>query len=450
MYLLSIGIDHHTAPVEVREKLAFGKVGLAVIAGELQLLPVLSGFVILSTCNRTEIYATSAQMQAGLAAIRSYLKQKSGLDDKEAKRYFQTWTGDQVITHIFRVASGLESMVLGETEILGQVRTAYETACSLKTGNSVLHSLFREAIRVGKDVRTRTGIDQHPASVSYAAVELVRQTFGSLDGCTVLIVGAGEMGELTLKHLVSQGVSTVLVSNRSFERAEGLAAQYGGEAIRYDHLNSELGRADIVVSCTAATHFVITADKIRQAFEKRDGRPLFFIDIAVPRDIEPGVRRLPGVILYDIDDLQQVVIDFMEERHKAAVVAKGILDQAVGDFLQWLSTLTVLPAIKALQQRGQRVKEIELTKYLNRLGTLDPRTEKLVRAMANSLVNQILCKPVASLKKHAGGPDAALYCEVLGELFDLQEEMAGDGSEVYESEPNLQEQKLAGQRGGIS
>lgn len=446
MYLLSIGINYHTAPVEVREKLAFGKLGLPTIASELQKLPALSGFVILTTCNRTEIYATSTKLQSGLSALRNYLRQKSGLNGGEDGHYFQSWSGDDVIKHLFRVAAGLESMVLGETEILGQVSNAYDAARNLKTGNSVLNNLFQEAIRVGKNIRTKTGIDQHPASVSYAAVELVRQTFGNLEGCTVLIIGAGEMGELTLKHLLSHGVSTVLVSNRSYERAENLAREYGGEAIRYDRLNYEIGRADIVISCTAATHFVVTADKIRDAFQERDGRPLFFIDIAVPRDIEPAVADLPGAILYDIDDLQQVVFDFMEERRKAAVVAEGMIDNAVSEFLRWLSTLSVIPVIKALQRRGQEIKEKELTRYLNRMGDLDPRTENLVRALANSIINKLLSIPMATLKEHATDPDGHLYSEVLEGLFDLQCDAVCEDA-AYDAEEDLPEQQLAGQRG---
>ncbi|MGD0154431.1 MAG: glutamyl-tRNA reductase, partial [Thermacetogeniaceae bacterium] len=314
MYLIAVGINHHTAPVAVRERLAFGKAGLEAVVEEIKGLPVLRGFVVLSTCNRTEIYAAVTQIQEGLVVINEFLCHKAGLNPEDGRQYFQKWTCYEVINHLFRVTAGLDSMILGETEILGQVRDAYDTACRLKTGSNIINTLFQEAIRVGKRVRTVTGIDQHPASVSYAAVELIRQALGDLQGRTVMIIGAGEMGELTLKHLLYQGVSTVLVSNRSFSRAEELAQTYGGEAIRYDLLFSQLHRADIVISCTAAAHFVISEEKVSQTIEARNNRPLFFIDIAVPRDIEPAASRIPGVFLYNIDDLEQVVLEHMEER----------------------------------------------------------------------------------------------------------------------------------------
>ncbi len=421
MYLVAIGVNHRTAPVEVREKLAFGKAGLSTAALEMRQLPTVRGLVVLSTCNRTEIYAAVTELDKGLAAIRKYLCERAKLEEQEASRYFQSWTCYEAINHLFRVAAGLDSMVLGETEILGQVRDAYETACQLKTGNGVINTLFQEAIKVGKRVRTLTGIDQHPVSVSYTAVELVRQTFGGhLQGRTVLVIGAGEMGELTLKHLVARGVSTVLVSNRSFDRAEALAREYGGEAVRYDEFFDHLDRADIVISCTSATHFVVSAEKVRRAIGKRIGRPLFFIDIAVPRDVEPAVAEIPGVYLYDIDDLERVVLESMEERKKAARAAEKIISEAVEEFLKWLSTLTVIPTIKALREKGNEIKEEELRRCLNRLGKCDPRTEQLIRSLANSIVNKMLHNPITRLKDYASKHEGHLYSKVLENLFDLE------------------------------
>lgn len=419
MYLIAIGINHRTAPVEIREKLALGKNGLPAAVQEMRVLPMVTGLVALSTCNRTEIYATAAHLNEGLAAIQDYLAGRAGLDRAEANHYFQYWTSQEVVEHLFRVAAGLDSMVLGETEILGQVRDAYEVACRLKTGNSIINNLFQEAIKVGKRVRTETGIDQHPASVSYTAVELVRQNLGDLSGRTVMIIGAGEMGELTLKHLIARGVSTVLVSNRSFERAERLAAEYGGEAIRYDLLFEHLERSDIVISCTSATHFVVSAEKVRQTMLKRNRGPLFFIDIAVPRDIEPEVAQIPGVYLYNIDDLKQVVLEHMEERKRAAVVAEKIINTAVNDYLGWLSVLTVVPTIKALQAKGNEIRDEELKRCLNRLGRTDPRTEKLIRTLAGSIVNKLLACPIMRLKEYAVTGEGPLYSQALECLFDL-------------------------------
>ncbi|MGD0622358.1 MAG: glutamyl-tRNA reductase [Thermacetogeniaceae bacterium] len=435
MYLVAVGIDHHTAPVEVREKLAFGKAGLDAVAGELKHLTVLKGFVVISTCNRTEIYAAVSQIQEGLAAVSDFLCHKAGLDQEAGRQYFQRWTCYEVINHLFRVAAGLDSMILGETEILGQIRDAYDTACRLRTGNNIINTLFQEAIRVGKRVRTGTGIDQHPVSISYAAVELIRQTLGDLQGRTVMIIGAGEMSELTLKHLMYHGVSTVLVSNRSFQQAEALAEAYGGEAIRYDQLFYQLPRADIVVSCTAAAHFVITAEKVRQTIEARDNRPLFFVDIAVPRDIEPDAGLIPGVFLYDIDDLEQVLLGQVDERRKAAQAAEEIIKDAVEEFLKWLSSLSVIPTIRALQQRAEQLKDEELHVYLERLGKLDPKKERLIRSLANSLLNKFLHIPIVRLKEYAGGHEGHLYSMVLEKLFDLPSEIAlGDRCQETEDE----------------
>jgi len=423
VYLVAVGINHHTAPVEVREKLALGKAGLDAVAGDLKQLAILKGYVVISTCNRTEIYAAVSQIQEGLAAISDFLCHKAGLDQEAGRQYFQRWSCYEVINHLFRVAAGLDSMILGETEILGQVREAYDNACRLRTGNNIINTLFQEAIRVGKRVRTVTGIDQHPASISYAAVELIRQTLGELQGRTVMIIGAGEMGELTLKHLVYHGVSTVLVSNRSFQRAEDLAAAYGGEAIRYDQLFSQLPRADIVVSCTAAAHFVISEEKVRQTLEARGDRPLFFVDIAVPRDIEPNAGRIPGVFLYDIDDLEQVVLGQMDERRTAAQEAEEIIKEAVEEFLKWLSSLSVIPTIRALQQRAEQLRDEELHVYLQRMGKLEPKNEKLIRSLASSLMNKFLHLPIVRLKEYAGGHEGHLYSMVLEKLFDLQPEI---------------------------
>jgi glutamyl-tRNA reductase len=430
MYLIAIGVNHRTAPVEIREQLAFSSSKMRSIVDDLRELPGLSGIVVLSTCNRTEIYATVSQVQSGLRDLMKYLCQSAQLTEEEAARYFQTWTCSGVVNHLFRVAAGLDSMVLGETEIQGQVIDAYELACSLKSGDKVLNTLFQEAIKLGKKVRTSTGIDQHPVSVSYAAVELARSTFKDLSNCTVLIIGAGGMGELALKYLVERGVSTVLVSNRSYDRACDLAREYGGEAIRYDCFLSQLPRADIVISCTSASHFVIHADKVQQILMEEREKPLFFVDIAVPRDIDPAVREIPGIVLYNIDDLEQVILDGMDERKKAASAAEVMIAEAVDEFLKWLSTLSVIPTIKALKEKGNEIMEAELKRCFNRLGKVDPRTEKVIQSMAYSIVNKMLHTPTVRLKEYACGSEGHLYSKVLENLFDLPQQ--------YESESKLQ------------
>mgnify|MGYP000957594960 CR=1 FL=1 len=418
MYLITLGINHRTAPVEVRERLAFSSSEIQSVIADLKQLPSLNSFIVLSTCNRTEIYATVPQVDKGICDIKKYLCKRAQLSGDEANCYFQFWTGEEVVDHLFRVTAGLDSMILGETEIQGQVNDAYQFACSMKTGDRVLNTFFQEAIRLGKRIRTETGIDQHPVSVSYAAVELVRSTFGNLSECSVLIIGAGEMGELALKHLVARGVKTVLVSNRSFYRACILAQEYGGESIRYDHFLSKLDQADIVIGCTAAAHFVIHAEKVRSVMSERK-RPLFFIDIAVPRDIDPAIKEIPGAVLYDIDDLEQVVLEGMDDRRKAALAAEEMLQNAVDEFLNWVGTLAVIPTIRALKQKGNVILEEELRHCFNRLGETNPRTEKLIRSMAHSIVNKLLHTPTVRLKEYASSDDGELYGKVLEKLFDL-------------------------------
>lgn len=432
VFLIAIGVNHRTAPVEVREKLAFGKNELPTVLLELKQLQAIGGVVVLSTCNRTEVYAAVGELDRGLAVIRGYLCKKAGLAEQDALRYLQSWTCYDCVKHLFRVAAGLDSMVLGEAEILGQVRDAYEMACRLKTGNSVINTLFQEAIKVGKRVRTQTGIDRHPVSVSSVAVDLVRQELGGdLRGRTVLIIGAGEMGELTLKNLVARGVSSVLVSNRSFDRAVMLAREYGGKAIRYDEFYDYLKLADIVIACTSAAHFVVSADKVEKVIGDRRGRPLFFIDIAVPRDVEPSVGEIPGVYLYDIDDLERVVSESLEERKKAAVAAEEIISEAVRDFLKWLNTLTVLPTIKALKEKFNTIKEEELRRCLKRLGSCDPSAEEVISSMANSIVNKLLHEPIARLKEYASRHEGHLYSKVLENLFGL---VSSEEAKIAESE----------------
>ncbi|MGB9793399.1 MAG: glutamyl-tRNA reductase, partial [Desulfofundulus sp.] len=267
----------------------------------------------------------------------------------------------------------------------------------------------------------------------------VRQEFGGdLSGRTVLIIGAGEMGELTLKNLIARGVSTVLVSNRSFDRAETLAREYGGRAVRYDEFYDHLKHADIVIACTSATHFVVSAEKVRSVVGDRRERPLFIIDIAVPRDVEPSVAEIPGVYLYDIDDLERVVSESLEERKKAAVAAEKIVSDAVKDFLKWLNTLTVLPTIKALKDKFNEIKEEELRRCFKRLGCCDQATEQVIRSMANSIVNKLLHNPITRLKEYASRHEGHLYSKVLENLFDL--ETAGE-MKYSESEEIASKQK---------
>ncbi|MCL6638538.1 MAG: glutamyl-tRNA reductase [Firmicutes bacterium] len=419
MLIVVVGLNHRTAPVEIREKLSFSGSALKGALVRLKAYPVIDGCAILSTCNRTEIYAATYEMDDGLNAIWDFLSRWSGVPMSDIKNFTYRYTLYDTIRHLFRVSAGLDSMLLGETQILGQVRVAYQQACDYDATNRVLNTLFQQAITVGKRVRTETGIDRNAVSISYAAVELARENLGNLSGRTVLIVGAGKMSDLTVKHLVANGVTGVIVSNRSFERAEELASRFGGKAVRFGELYRFMENADIVISCTAASHYVVREQEMSRVMERRHGRKIFIVDIAVPRDVEPAVGCLEGVTLYDIDDLKNVVDHNLAQRKEAAIQAEAIIEEELDEFMKWLATQFTVPTIAALKNWGEEIKQKELKRALNRLGEISEHDRKVVSSMANSIVNQILHVPITQLKAYALTTEGHLYTEILQNLFNL-------------------------------
>lgn len=419
MLILAVGVNHRTAPVEVREKLSFSVNSLGEWLRRLKSYPAIEGCVIISTCNRMEIYAATREMDEGLGAIWDFLSAKSGVDISEIKSCTYVHNLYDAIRHLFRVTSGLDSMVLGETQILGQIRQAYQAACDHGATNKVLNTLFQQAITVGKRVRTETGIDKNSVSISYTAVELARQTFGSLQGRVVLVVGAGKMSELTALHLVANGVKGIIVSNRSYDRASAMARKFGGKAVRFDDLFRYMDQADIVISCTSASHYVVRLNDVIELMKRRQGRKIMIIDIAVPRDVDPAAGGVEGVTLYDVDDLQNVVDQHLSERKKAAVAGESIIEEELEGFMKWLGTQFVVPTISSLKKLGDQIKQKELRRALNRLGEISDHDRKVVGSLANSIVNQLLHIPVTRLKEYALTPEGHLYTEVLQNLFDL-------------------------------
>ncbi|PKM80982.1 MAG: glutamyl-tRNA reductase [Firmicutes bacterium HGW-Firmicutes-14] len=420
MFLVTVGLNHRTAPVEIREKLSFAEDSLPKHLNKLTANNIIRGCVILSTCNRTEVYAAVIDVDKGLTRIREHLAKCCRKDLNELKNYLYTYTLFDVIPHLFRVASGLDSMILGETQVLGQVRTAYQIACENGSTNRVLNTLFQQAITVGKKVRTDTLIDRNAVSISYAAVELARQIFeGDLDGKSILVIGAGKMSELTAKHLVANGVTSVLVSNRSIDKARVLAEQFGGRAVRFDELHDCMVRADIVISATAAAHCIIEKPDMEKVMDRRGGRKIFIIDIAVPRDVDPLAGEVPGVSLYDIDELQYVVDKNLEHRKKESLKAEKIIQAEIDEFWKWLSTQFVTPTIAALKKRGEEIRQKEMKKAYNRLGNITEREKKIISSMTNSIVNQLLHDPVMQLKNYALTRQGHLYTEILQNLFNL-------------------------------
>jgi len=427
MFVISIGVNHKTAPVEIREKLSFSDNALPDALSKLLNYPIILSCVIISTCNRTEIYAHVGDVDKGIDTIRSFLQQKSGVEPAMIKKYTYAFAQRKTARQLFRVTAGLDSMLLGETEILGQVRTAYQLAQKYHATDKVINTLFQYALTVGKRARTETGIDQHAVSISYAAVELAKRIFKNLTGRSVLIIGAGKMSELTAKHLVANGVTGVIVSNRSYPRAEYLASQFGGQAVKFNELHHYLESADIVISCTAATHCVVRVPEVQKLLARQIGKTIMFIDIAVPRDIDPAVGKLPGVKLYDIDDLQNVVDHNLMERKRAAILADAIIEDMVEEFARWQGEQYVIPTISALIKHGEVIKERELARALGKLGELSEHDRRVIESLAGTMVNQLLHTPITKLKEYALTEHGPVYQEVVEKLFGLDNMVAPTG-----------------------
>ena len=423
MLIITAGVNYRTAPVEIREKLSFSENKLGMWLAKLNEYKGINGSVIISTCNRIEIYATTRDINKGKKILVQFMSQKSGVEESHIEKYMYIYCDlQQAVEHLFKVAAGIDSMVLGETQILGQVRRAYQIACEQNSSDKLLNTLFHKSINVGKRVRNETGIDKNPVSISYAAVELAKQIYGNLEGKKVLVVGAGKMSELTVKYLVSNGAAGVIVSNRSYNRALEMAEKFGGQAVRFNKLPEYLKKADIVISCTSASHYVIKHADILNALSEQQNKKMVMIDIAMPRDIEPSVAELEGVSLYDVDDLQNVVGHNLLQRKKAAEKGMDIIDNEVAQFVKWMSMQMAVPTITSLKELGESIKQKELTKAINRLGKISEYEQKVISTMANSIVNQLLHNPVIRLKEYNLSEEGPLYTEVLHNLFNLDKD----------------------------
>ena len=391
MSIVLVGLNHKTAPVEVREQLAFtdelcGRTLRALVDGE-----VLREGLIVSTCNRVEILTATGEgfLNEGTNRITKFLSESRSLPHDYFRKHLYSHADDQAVRHMFRVASSLDSMVIGEPQVLGQVRRAYAVAVEAGTTGRVLNRLVHHALRVAKRVRSETGIAASAVSISFMAVELGRKIFNSLAGHTVLLVGAGEMAELSARHLINAGASRLLVANRSDEAARKLANEFGGEAVDYARLADHLASADIVICSTAAPGYVVTHEMARQVLEKRRNRPSFLIDISVPRNIDPAVAKLPNLFVFDIDDLEAVVSSNIREREREAERAELIVDSEVMQFQQTLRALDIGPTLGALRQKLQDIATSELARQRNRLGQLTPEQERGIEALLASTVNKI-------------------------------------------------------------
>ncbi len=440
MHLVLVGLSHKTAPVAIREKLTFP---VAVQEDALNRLARVEGIreaVIVSTCNRTEVYAVASSEDEGVESVIAFLADYHDLDRHELSRYLYVITGDAVVRHLFRVVASLDSMVVGEAQILGQVKEAYEHGFNADATGRVFNKLFRQSFEVGKRVRTETAIGEAAVSISYAAVELAKKVFDTLDGRTILILGAGKMSELTAKHLVSNGVARVLVVNRTLERAQEMAASFSGTAVPYESLYEAVRESDIVISSTAATEYVVTKRDLAPVSRTRT-RPLFLIDIAVPRDIDPAVNDLGGVFLYDIDDLNGVVSSNLEERMSEAHRAEGIIDEEITAFYAWVESMEVVPTVAAIRAKAEVVRQMELEKAFKRLDLSD-RDRKTVEALTCAIVNKMLHGPTARLKKAAAGKDGYDYMEMARALYGLEDSEEKSGPGAFRNLLNLRAREI--------
>jgi glutamyl-tRNA reductase len=430
MQIIQAGLSHKTTPIEIREQLALSE---GAIPGALRILCPENGCgpgyalegAILSTCNRLEVYAVVECADRGQYDIREYLAGVTGASPPLLEGYLQTREGGTAVTHLCEVACGLESLVLGESQIQGQVAAAHQTAMAHGTAGPVINALFRTALQAGKRARTETAINRHATSISHVAVELSLQIFDELSSKTALLVGAGEMAELAAKNLVDNGAGKLLVVNRSEGRAAALAKQFAGEALGWDRLTQALWRSDIVISSTAAPHAILRRETVAAAMRMRRNRPLFVIDIAVPRDVEPAVGDLTNVFLYDVDDLQQVLEANLEQRQREVPRVQGIVQEEVMGFLAWLQARDVVPTIVDLRQHVDGLREAELAWAMNKLEGLSDQERNVIQAFSQRLMNKILHQPTIRLKQHANGREAYRYTEALRDLFGIDDSETG-------------------------
>jgi glutamyl-tRNA reductase len=412
------GLSHHTAPVEVREKVLFGRETLADALGRLRSLLGVEEGLILSTCNRTEVLTRCMDVAEARRGLQEFLRVESRLDAAVLQGCLYNLEGMDAVRHLFRVTASLDSQVVGEPQILHQVKEAHAEALRQGAIGPMLDALCQRAFAAARRVRRDTDIGRHPVSISYAAAELARTIFGDLAGRLVLVIGAGRMAELAVKHLSSAGVGAVYVCSRTHDHAAALSDRVGGEAVPFERLGEYLQRVDIVVSSTSAPSYILGAAEVAGLIRRRRSRPIFFIDIAMPRDIDPAVNEIDNVYLYDLDDLRGVVAENTQERHREAVRAEALIAEAVDGFRRWHLGLSAGPTIVDLRSRLHGLREQELSRLASRC-SLSAEQTAAVDEFSRLLVNKILHRPTSELKRLAGGDERAGQVDTVRRLFGL-------------------------------
>lgn len=421
--IVVLGLSHKTAPVELRERFSFTKEeleeNLPVLAG----MPYVSECLVLSTCNRIEVYAVSEDADRCIESIKTFLSEARSIPVQEFSPYLYASVGHMAVRHIYNVAAGLDSMVVGEPQILGQIKDAYRTAYIKSTAGLILNRLCHSAFFVAKRIRTETGVGSRAVSVSYVAVELAKRIFDDLTKRSVMLIGAGEMAELAARNLIGAGIGELVISSRSFSNASALAESLNGKPIRYEEIFYSLKDVDIVITATGSPDFVIKPHHMREALKLRGNEPIFMIDIAVPRDIDPRVGELPDIYLYDIDDLKGVLDENIRSRRESAARAEEIVLEVEKGFQTWINGLKVVPAIIDLKKRFEQIKSIEVERALAKLENYSDKEREVIDGMASRIIGKILHGPLTNLKKEASTSRGALYVDSVKKLFELEKEI---------------------------
>ncbi|MBH0230045.1 glutamyl-tRNA reductase [Halobacillus yeomjeoni] len=434
MHILAVGLNYKTAPVEIREKLTFSEAHLNDAMQQLNAQKSVLENVIISTCNRTEIYAVVDQLHTGRYYIKQFLSTWFDIDKEEFSPFLSIYETDGAIEHLLRVTSGLDSMVLGETQILGQMKQAFMQAQEAGATGTIFNQLFKQAITMAKKAHKETEIGENAVSVSYAAVELARKIFGDLVHKHIVILGAGKMGELAAKNLHGSGVRKVSVVNRTFTKAQTVAEQFNGQALTMENLDEVLADADIVISSTGSSEYVITRERMEPIHRKRKGKPLFFVDIAVPRDLDPAMETLESVFLYDIDDLQGIVDANLAARKQAAEQIEIMIEAEIVEFKQWLQTIGVVPVISALRSKALSIQAETMKSIERKMPELSDRERKVLNKHTKSIINQMLKDPILQAKELAAQPDSEETLRLFTQIFGIEDQVQEEIKDQEEKE----------------
>lgn len=427
MNIVIVGLNHRTASVDIRERLAVSEGGMGDALYRLTADPMIEEGLILSTCNRVEVCAVVKETHRGFDVIKNFLATSDdALTLETITPSLYIYSSSKAIEHLFRVASSLDSMIVGEPQILGQLKDAFDHAMIHKTTGIILNKAFKKAISVAKRVRTDTKIAESAVSISFAAVELAKKIFGKLEGKSVMLIGAGEMAELAARHFVGNGVESITIANRSYERGVELAKTFNGTPIKFDDFEAEMVKSDIVLCSAGAPYYLIKPEAVKKVIELRKNRPVFFIDISVPRNIDPEINAFDNVFLYDIDDLQHSVQSNLASRKKEALKAEEIIADEIASFARWFKSLDAVPMIVALKDRAEAIRQAELEKIQNKLGDLSDTQRDALEGLTASIVNKLLHSPLTVLKKEVHSTNGNMILETTRKLFDLEEMLLRD------------------------